>query len=132
MPVKAELTNFNNILTAWFDEGDYDMFILGWGLTIYPDYVCDFYYGGGGFNNANYNDEEFNALCDEFYGADNLDDARALNFLLQDMLANDLPNVFLFTTPYVDAYRNDTVQYPYTEVLGGLGSGLQTLVKSAE
>jgi ABC-type transport system substrate-binding protein len=132
MPVKAELTNFNNILTAWFDEDDYDMFILGFGLTIYPDYVCDFYYPGTSWNNAKYNNEEFAALCDEFYASDNLDEARAMNFELQDMLANDLPHIFLFTTPYVDVYRNDTIQFPFTELLGGLGAGQQTIVKSTE
>ena len=53
---------------------------------------------------------------------------------MQDILANDLPYIYLFTTPIVDAYRNDTVQYPYTDVLDGISGayGMQTIVNAAQ
>jgi peptide/nickel transport system substrate-binding protein len=45
-----------------------------------------------------------------------------LAFQIQDTLATELPYIILFTTPIYDAYRN--VDYPYTDVLDGIGSGL--------
>ena len=49
---------------------------------------------------------------------------------MQEFLADDLPYVVLFTTPLVEAYRSDHLQYPYTETLGGLQNqgGLTTTV----
>ena len=39
---------------------------------------------------------------------------------LQEFLADDLPYVPLFTIPKLDAYRPSRVEFPYTNVLGGL------------
>ena len=118
IPATAELTNFNNILAAVYDTGDYDMFILGWGLTIFPDYVCDFFVSG---NPYNYSNATLDDKCNSFYGESNLDAARQQVFEIQEILATDLPYIYLFTTPMYDAYRN--IEYPYTEVLDGVGSG---------
>ncbi|HID53980.1 MAG TPA: hypothetical protein EYP41_18330, partial [Anaerolineae bacterium] len=44
MPVQSELTGFNTILNPVFVDANFDMYILGWGLGIYPDYLCDFFH----------------------------------------------------------------------------------------
>lgn len=124
MPVDVELTNFNNILTAVYDTGEYDMFILGWGLTAFPDYVCDFFYTG---NPYNYSDADYDAMCDEFYTATDMEAARDLNFQLQEIAASTGPYIYLFTTPMYDAYRGANIAFPYTEVLDGIGPGLYGL-----
>jgi ABC-type transport system substrate-binding protein len=121
IPIDVELTNFNNILTAVYDTGEYDMFILGWGLGVFPDYVCDFFYTG---NPYNYSDADYDAMCDEFYAATDMEKARELNFKLQETAASTGPYIYLFTTPMYDAYRGDNIQFPYTEVLDGIGPGL--------
>jgi peptide/nickel transport system substrate-binding protein len=124
MPVTAELTNFNNILDAIYSTPpDFDMYILGWGLSLYPDYVCDFFYTGSGFNNGQYSNTDFDALCDEFYAETDLDTARQMNYQLQDILAQELPYVYLFTTPMRDAYNGAAIMFPYTDVLDGVGPG---------
>jgi len=122
IPVTAELTNFNNILTAVYDTGDYDMFILGWGLSIYPDYICTFFDSGAGTDPYGYKSDTLKSQCDQFLGEPDLNKAQALAFQIQDTLATELPYIILFTNPIYDAYRN--VDYPYTDVLDGLGSGL--------
>jgi len=134
MPVKAELTNFNNILDAVFGTGEWDIYILGWGLSLYADYVCDFFYSGAGFNAGNYSNPDFDARCDEFYAETDINKARQQNFQLQDTLAQELPYIYLFTTPIADAYNGSTVMYPYTEVLDGINgsNGMQNIVMSVQ
>jgi ABC-type transport system substrate-binding protein len=132
MPVNAELTNFNNILDVVFGGGEWDMFILGWGVTLYPDFVCDFFYTGGGFNMPNYSNPDFDAKCDEFYAETDIEAARALNYELQDTLAQELPYIYLFTTPMRDAYNGAAVLFQYTDVLDGIGSGYYGLPTSVQ
>jgi peptide/nickel transport system substrate-binding protein len=122
IPVTAELTNFNNILTAVYDTGDYDMFILGWGLSIYPDYICTFFDSGAGTDPYHYKSDTLKSQCDQFLAEQDINKAQTLAFQIQDTLATELPYIILFTTPIYDAYRN--VDYPYTDVLDGIGSGL--------
>ncbi len=123
MPVEANLTNFNNILDVVFGSGEWDMYILGWGVTAYPDYACDFFYTGGGFNTPNYSNPDFDAMCDEFYAETDIDAAKVQNYALQEMLATELPYVYLFTTPMWDAWNNDALVFPFTDVNDGIGSG---------
>ena len=58
----------------------------------------------------------------------NVEAAREKMFRIQEMLAEDLPYVPLFTIPKLDTYRPGRVEYPYTSVFGGLTglNGMQT------
>ena len=139
IPAKAKLTGLNVIVGKLFSDTvaeDLDMWILGWNLTLYPDYLEAFFNfrhapeneeGGlnwGGYNNATFNDLSFALLTES-----DLNAARDVVFELQEFLAEDLPYVTLFTTPILDTYRPTKVEFPYTSVLGGitgtLVSGLQ-------
>lgn len=44
MPINLKLTDFNEISTKAFDEVDFDMFILGWGIPRVPTYFKDFWH----------------------------------------------------------------------------------------
>ena len=135
IPVHADLTGFNLIVEKVFDQQDFDMWILGWGLSLYPDYLESFFHsrhsGLEGHNAGGYNNPEFDRLADELLAETDVEAARNLVFELQAFLAEDLPYVPLFDTPLVEAYRSDQVDYPYTHSLGGLqnASGLTTLVQ---
>ena len=124
IPVTAELTNFNNIRTTVYGTGDYDMFILGWGFDAYPlpDQACGLFTSGNPYHYINLDLDE---LCNDFYGETDLEQAREQMYEIQEILANDLPYIYLFTTPVFDAYRN--IDYPYTNVLGGIGAGFYGL-----
>ena len=131
IPVKANLTGFNVIVPRVFEEQDFDMWILGWGLTIYPDYLADFFHSSqtvlGGLNAGGYSNPEFDALADDFTSETDLDAARAKAFTLQEYLADDLPYVTLFATPIIEAFRSETVNFAFTDVLDGLQNYFQSI-----
>jgi peptide/nickel transport system substrate-binding protein len=117
--VTAELTNFNNIRSIIYGTGDYDMFILGWGFDgSFPDHACDLFVAGNPYYYLNIDLDE---LCSRFNVETDLEEARQQMYQIQEILATDLPYIYLFTTPVYDAYRN--IEYPYTDVLGGIGAG---------
>ncbi len=134
IPTTAQLTGFNIIVERINDPDAFDMWILGWGLTLYPDYLEAFFHSRhavkDGLNRGLYANPEFDALADALLEETDLEAARQLVFEMQEFLAEDLPYVVLFTTPLVEAYRSDRIQYPYTETLGGLQNqgGLTTTV----
>ena len=141
IPVRAEPTGFSVIVDEVFATGDaaleWDMYILGWGLTPFPDHVFDFFTtdadsAEGGFNTPGYSDPEFDALAQQFKQAKTLEEARDLIFQGEAIIAEDLPYVVLFTTPIIEAYRN-TVSYPFTTTLDGLQawSGVPSAVTSS-
>lgn len=72
-----------------------------------------------GFNVPGYANPEFDALIDEFEYADNFDQARKAIIEAQQILADDLPYIILFTNPMVEAYRT-TIQFPFDNVLDGI------------
>ncbi|MBN2005299.1 MAG: ABC transporter substrate-binding protein [Anaerolineae bacterium] len=134
IPVKAELINFNRILELRA-SGDWDMYILGWSVGVEPSYACDFLQPGSGWNFGAYDSEEFDAKCNEYKAETDRDAARLIGMDLQNILAEDLPYLYLFTTPLYDAWDNTRVMFPFTEVADGIGGGaygLQEYVLSVQ
>lgn len=139
IPIKANLVDFNYIVQRVWDENfNYDMYMLGWSITLYPDYLVDFFHskrmGPGDFNTPGYNNPEFDKAADEFLAAASIEEARKLAFKLQEMLAEDLPYLILFTAPIYEAYRADQIVFPYEETLDGLQgvNALPAAVKTVE
>ena len=129
IPVRAHLTGFNVIVDALFSDSvaeDLDMWILGWGLSIFPDYLENFFHSrhspeiGGGYNWGGYANGRFDELSLGLLSETTIEGARDKVYQLQAFLAEDLPYVPLFTTPKLDAYRPSRIEFPYTSVLGGL------------
>ncbi|MCP4361677.1 MAG: ABC transporter substrate-binding protein, partial [Chloroflexi bacterium] len=125
IPVESELTGFNTILNPVFVDADFDMYILGWSLTIYPDHVCDFFASWndtattGNYNTPGFNDPDYDALCTEFLAETDIQKAIVMNKELQAVLAEKLPYIPLFNRQSIDMI-NSRVQLPYTDVLGGI------------
>jgi ABC-type transport system substrate-binding protein len=134
IPTKARLTGFNVIVETIKDPQRFDMWILGWGLTLFPDYLEAFFHSrhtvGDGLNRGGYSNPDFDKLADELLGETDLNEARKKVFKMQEFLADDLPYVVLFTTPVLETYRSDLLKFPYTQTLGGLQNlhGLTTTV----
>lgn len=128
IPVKANLTGFNVIVNkVWAPDGFYfDMYILNWplGNPAFPDYLSYFWHSShdvpGGFNTPGYRNPEYDRLAEEFLAAKSVEEARPLVFRMQEILAEDVPYVILFDTPIKEAFRADMIEFPYTEVLGGI------------
>jgi ABC-type transport system substrate-binding protein len=139
IPVTANLTGFNAIIPPVFSDVTFDLYILGWGLGgPYPDHMWAFFHSdndalAGGFNTPGYASEEFDAVSDAFMASTDLEEALELAYQQQEILANDVPYITLFTAPVLEAYT-DSVEFPYTEILDGIqgAGGLTAGVKVFE
>ena len=140
IPTKARLLGFNLIVEKLFSETadkDLDMWILGWGFTIFPNYLENIFHSrhapeneDGGVNWGGYANPEFDALAAGLLSETTIEGAREKAYQMQALLADDLPYVTLFTTPKIDVFRPTQVEFPYTSVLGGMAQaqGLQHVV----
>jgi peptide/nickel transport system substrate-binding protein len=122
IPVTTVYTPFNTI-RANENSGDFDIIMLGWGLTSFPSYLCDFFTGstgvGDGSDNLSYVSPQLQQKCADFYAANKLEDARKIAFDIQVVLATELPYITLFANPIYDAYQS-SIAFPYTQVFDGL------------
>ncbi len=134
IPLRANLTGFNVIVDRVFNQQDFDMWILGWGLSAFPDYLESFFHSRHseleGHNAGGYNNPEFDELADRLLAETDLETAKQQVFEMQAFVAEDLPYVALFDTPIIETYRSGKIEFPYTETWGGLQSvaGMPTLV----
>ena len=134
IPCEVVPTEFNVVLTRT-DDRDYDAFLLGWSLSLYPDHMHWFFHSSqapaGGFNATQYVNPEFDKLSESFLAEPDLVKAREKAFRMQEMLAEDLPYIVLFDTPLIEAYRSDRLEYPFTKVLSGIQyfGGMTSTVK---
>ena len=128
IPATARLTDFNVIVERIGDPEAFDIWILGWSLSNFPDYLEAFFHSrhaeGDGLNRGGYSNPEFDKLADALLVETDLNAARDQVFKMQEFLADDLPYVVLFTTPILETYRKDRLEFPYTSTLSGLqGAG---------
>ena len=139
IPARANLTGFNVIVDRLFSDTvarDLDMWILGWSLRVFPDYIESFFHTRhapeneeGGSNWGGYSNPTLDEMATQLLSETTIEGARERAMRIQEFLSEDLPYVPLFTVPKLDAYRPSRVEFPYTTVLGGLvsQSGLQQI-----
>ena len=131
MPTKVDLTAFNNIVGVVFEpeqQENWDFYILGWGLTLFPDHMCEFFQTTGGSNNMKYSNADIDAACEQFLSATTIDDALPHAMKLQELINDDLPYITLFTTPIRDGFDVSSVNYQFTVNLDGLDSGQHSMM----
>ena len=138
IPLKAELAGFNVIVPQIFTEQNFDMYILGWSLGMFPSYLRDFFSeeqaAQDGNNAGGYISPEFEELSAGLLTCETQEACKELSDQVQILLATELPYVVLFDTGIIEAYRSASVEYPYTSQLSGLqythqGGALQTTAK---
>jgi len=124
IPVKANLAGFNVIVPKIFTEQDFDMYILGWSLGVFPSYLRDFFSeeqaATDGNNAGGYISQEFEDLSQGLLTCDSMESCHELADKVQVLLGTELPYVLLFDTGIIEAYRSAAVEYPYTQQLSGL------------
>lgn len=139
LDVTARPTGFNVIVDKVFTPEnceDWYFYMLGWGLSAFPNHPGDFFNSKndtceGGYNTPGFNNAEFDALDAEFQAAKTISEAIALSQKMEAILFDEMPYLVLFNVPTLEVYR-DTVEFPFTDVLDGLtgtGGGYPTLVK---
>ncbi|HEY5119589.1 MAG TPA: ABC transporter substrate-binding protein [Anaerolineales bacterium] len=123
IPVKAKLTGFNVIINQVFSKQDFDIYILGRNLSIFPAYLRDFWSSDqaqmGGNNAGGYISKVFDTLSGELLQCESYDTCRGIANQIQELVANDVPWIALFDTGIYEAYSN-RLTFPYTATLGGL------------
>ena len=126
IPTKAKLTGFGVIVDTLFSENvesDLDMWIMGWSLSLFPDYMEAYFHSRNiedGVNWGGYSNPKFDALAKQFLNDDTIEASRTRVLEMQEFLAEDLPYVVLFTPELIDAYRPTKLRFPYTNALGGI------------
>jgi ABC-type transport system substrate-binding protein len=124
VPATAQLAGFNVIVPIIFTEQDFDMYLLGWSLSLFPDFLRDFFAEEqavqDGNNAGGYVNEEFETLSTDILTCETFEACKESSDALQLMLATELPYVLLFDTGIIEGYRSANVELPFTDMLSGL------------
>ena len=96
IPTRANLVGFNVLVDNLFSETvaeDLDMWMLGWSLSLYPDYVENFFHSRhapeneeGGYNWGGYANPEFDDLSFGLLSETSVEGARDKVFKIQEFL----------------------------------------------
>lgn len=124
IPMTAELSGFNVLVPQIFTEQDFDMYILGWSLGIFPDFLRDFFAEEqavvDGNNAGGYVNPEFEELANNILTCTSFEECKTHSDAIQQLLSTELPYVVLFDTGIIEAFRSAAIEFPYTEQLSGL------------
>jgi ABC-type transport system substrate-binding protein len=103
--------SLDDVVYAVYSSRKYDMAMVGWRLSEYPAYVCEWFGGQNLLFGARTSDR---LACDALAAESSLDAARRSVQQVESELAAELPFLPLFTVMQADVYRN--LSYPVTEV----------------
>jgi peptide/nickel transport system substrate-binding protein len=118
IPIDVEMTDPASLEYSVYSSKKYDMALVGWRLSEYPGYLCEWFGTGGQFEYAS---DRLQRACEALGVESDLEAARDQLFTIQSILAEDLPFVPLHVKTIHDVFQN--VEYPFGVVPGGL-SGL--------
>lgn len=106
----------------------WNAYILGWGLSDFPDHMEAFFAGKNdvcgdlrGYNTPGFNNKQFDDLVALFNGASTISEAQYYSLQMETILFDELPYIVLWTVPKYDLLYG--VMPPYVNVLGGYNLG---------
>ena len=114
IPLTVKLVSPEELRYDVFSSHQYDMALLGWQLSDYPGYLCDWFKDGNPFG---YQSDRLQSACEALNSTSDLSAAQKDVYEIQSILAQDLPFIPLYSGITYDAYRN--IKYPFDSVLGG-------------
>jgi len=115
IPLTVKATSRDVIDYSVFGSGQYDAAMLGWTVSRYPGYLCDWFGAGGPFQ---YEPGRVLSLCGELQATSDVAEARGKMSEIQNALAQDVPMIPLYADVVHDAYLH--VSYPFSSLLDGL------------
>ena len=118
LSIEAKVVDSDELFYEVYGSRNYDMALLGWSLSVYPSYLCDWFLPSEQ-NPFGYYGSNLAAACEAWNQVSDLETAKTHANEVQSILMRDLPLIPLYTGVRVDAYRN--VRYPFAEVVDGLG-----------
>jgi len=98
---------------AIFSSRQYDLALIGWRLSAYPDYLCGRLIADG----LQAPTPQMAGICGQLSSETDLDAARRKIDQLQKLMSEDAVITPLYAETIVDAFRN--LKYPYAELLDG-------------
>ncbi len=107
----------DDIVYEVYSSQKYDAALIGWKLSEYPAYICE-WFGGG--NPMLINGDRFSAACAALRGETNIEAAKNSLRQIQSELMVELPFIPLFTTMRMEAYQN--ISYPAVDIWNGWSS----------
>jgi ABC-type transport system substrate-binding protein len=116
IPFAVEEAGLNDVVYAVFSSQKYDMALVGWRLSEYPDYLCEWF---GGKNPVLYASTRLEAVCGALNAESNFEPARQYVAQIESALMSELPFIPLFTVMQADMYRNLTYPSPVTNIING-------------
>lgn len=126
LSVVVRTSSLDELIFDVYSSGNYDLAILGWHLSAYPSYLCEWFmpldqnpFAYNGSRSTSGGSERLVSACEAWSQSDNLDMAKAQAFAVQTVLMEDLPLIPLYANTRVDAYRN--IRYPFAKLVDGLG-----------
>jgi peptide/nickel transport system substrate-binding protein len=132
----------SRLFTAPGQEPQFDLVLSMWsnlGNAAFPPFYEIFWhsrkdpFASGGRNASGFTNAEFDRLADAYLATESQQEAFALVWQMERILADELPTVPLYDTPILEFYRRASVRYPFTRILGGLQDimGVPWLVTAA-
>lgn len=114
--IGIEITNkpvdFSTLCDYVWDKLEFDMYIIGWGMSIMPWYYDQRYasweWYPGGNNAEGFQNATFDALLNESLKTIDLEKRRELILKMQEILAEEVPIVGLYMRDMVEAVRAET------------------------
>jgi ABC-type transport system substrate-binding protein len=114
-PIRVNPVTADAIDYAVLSSGAFDMAIIGWKVSSYPGYLCDWFGASGPFH---YDPTALTSQCGQLAVTSDLAAARGLMREIQRTLVDEVPLVPLYADVVREPLRG--VIYPFTAVLGGL------------
>ena len=126
LSVIVQMDSLDELIYVVYSSGNYDLAILGWHLSAYPSYLCEWFmpldqnpFAYNGSRSALRGGKRLLTACEAWSQVSDLDTAKAYAFEVQSALMDALPLIPLYTSTRVDAYRN--IRYPFAKLVDGLG-----------
>lgn len=105
----------DDINYAVFSSQKYDMALMGWRLSEYPAFLCEWFDGA---NPYLYNGSRYADGCAAARAESNLEKARQVSFQIEAALMEEMPFIPLFMIPRAEQHQN--ISYP--QGFGAYGS----------
>jgi len=115
--IEVDLSSPDDLLYDVYGSRDYDMALLGWRLSAYPAYLCEWFMPLGQ-NPFAYSGSKMKVECEAWSQVNELGLAKIHAVNVQSVLVQDLPLVPLYSEIRTDAYRN--IHYPFENFIDGL------------
>jgi len=110
VPAVVRPVSFSEMLDYVFTKRDFDVYIMGWQLDVFPSYLRDLFHSSqdepNGSNSSGYNDAEFDRISDEFVNETDIAKQIVYAKRLQEIIAIESVMIPLYSKSFVEAHSN--------------------------